>query len=317
MDIAIVGGGPAGAYLGYCLAKEGIKATIFDDSHPREKPCGGGISELALRKFPFIKKIDGVKGIGRKIRIISPVGTEAVIGKGFIMGISRLLLDKYILEMAKNEGAQLIEERVLDIKEKNNSWIIKTNKGNKYAKLIVGADGTNSIVRKNILGPHSKENLTMTYGYIVKGIENELTLMKFLWGKNGYIWVFPRGNHTSIGIGTELTKSFGIKKHLDFFIKNYYPRVKKLHHFAAMIPTITNPEFFRLPTAGKNWLVIGDAAGHVDPISAEGITYALWSAKLAAKAIIYCEPEKFDELWRKEYGNEFIEAIKLKNILYN
>ena len=66
-DIAIVGGGPAGAYLGYCLAKKGIKAVIFDDSHPREKPCGGGISSFALRKFPILKNIPKSKRIAKKI----------------------------------------------------------------------------------------------------------------------------------------------------------------------------------------------------------------------------------------------------------
>ena len=56
-DIAIVGAGPAGAYLGYLLGQRGISAVIYDDSHPREKPCGGGITPSALEKFPLLRDI--------------------------------------------------------------------------------------------------------------------------------------------------------------------------------------------------------------------------------------------------------------------
>ena len=55
-DVAIVGGGPAGAYCALTLAKKGIMPTIFDHSHPREKPCGGGISPPVLKKFPFLEQ---------------------------------------------------------------------------------------------------------------------------------------------------------------------------------------------------------------------------------------------------------------------
>jgi len=141
--------------------------------------------------------------------------------------------------------------------------------------------------------------------------------MKFLKEKNGYIWAFHRKDHSSLGIGIEFEDSKDIKEELDYFIKNYYPNVKIISKWAALIPTIKNLNTFEIPVAGKNWILIGDAAGHVDPITGEGIHYALWSAKLASKAIIKNEPQDFDKMWRREYGIQLIEGSKLKPIFYN
>jgi len=78
-NITIVGGGPAGAYLAYLLAKEGIEVTIFDDSHPREKPCGGGISPKALERFPILGKVPHPKRMLTDVKVISPKNVEVHI----------------------------------------------------------------------------------------------------------------------------------------------------------------------------------------------------------------------------------------------
>jgi geranylgeranyl reductase family protein len=316
--IIIVGGGPAGAFCAYNLAKTGYQPIIFDDSHPREKPCGGGLSPHSQEKFSFLKDIPIPRGSGNKIEIISPNNKKIIVsGKKKCIAISRLQFDRHILKMAMNEGAKLIKEKVLDIKKNKNSWIIKTENRKMNADILIGADGANSLVRKKIIGPIKKEDLSLAFGYFVKGIENRLAMFKFLDDKNGYIWAFPRSDHTSLGIGIELNKSQGIEKDLDSFIEQYYPNIKKKSKWAALIPTIKNLKTYKIPVAGNNWILIGDAASHVDPITGEGIIYALWSGELAAKAIVEDNPKKFNELWKKEYGEQLIMGSKLKNIFYN
>jgi geranylgeranyl reductase family protein len=317
-EVMIVGGGPAGAFCAYNLAKNGFHPTIFDDSHPREKPCGGGLSPHSQEKFSFLKDISIPRGSGNRIEVISPNNKKVIVsGRKTCIAISRLQFDHHMLNMAINEGTKLIKERVLDVKKNKNSWIIKTKNRKMNADILIGADGANSLVRKKIIGPLKKEDLSLAFGYFVKGIENRLAMFKFLNNKNGYIWAFPRSDHTSLGIGIELNKSQGIEKDLDSFIEHYYRNIKKKSKWSALIPTIKNLKTYEIPLAGNNWILIGDAAGHVDPITGEGIIYALWSGELAAKAITEGNPKKFNELWKKEYGEQLIMGSKLKNIFYN
>ncbi len=70
-----------------------------------------------------------------------------------------------------------------------------------------------------------------------------------------------------------------------------------------MLPSV-EPEFFDLPSSGENWILVGDAAGHVNPITGAGILYSLWSAKLAADAIQNKDLKSYDKIWRNAYGDE-------------
>ena len=93
---AIVGGGPAGAYCASCLTKNGIYPTIFDPSHPREKPCGGVVTSLAQEIFPFLRQIPIEHIIRRSVRFISPSGKQfnRRLSSELIV-FSRLELDQY------------------------------------------------------------------------------------------------------------------------------------------------------------------------------------------------------------------------------
>jgi geranylgeranyl reductase family protein len=315
-DVAIVGGGPAGAYCAFELAKKGIYATIFDDSHPREKPCGGGISPLVIKKFPFVERFHSKGNISAGFKIISPKNREVVAREGGF-NVSRRYFDEGILKMATENRAKLIRERVTDVEKKQNFWKIKTNRRIVSTKIIVGADGVSSLVRRKTIGPIPRENLGLGYGYFVTGVEREYTTMKFLDEIPGYIWIFPRDNHSSIGISSELRYGNRLKKLLDDFIRSYCPQIRVISRFAAMLPLAKNPDFFMLPCAGVDWVLVGDAAGHVDPITGEGILYALWSGKLAAEVIKRNELKSYDRLWRKEYGNSLRENCARRDMFYN
>ena len=319
IKVAIVGAGPAGSYCAYKLAETGIYPSVFDYSHPREKPCGGLISVIAQDFFPFLKTLPITHSERNSVTLIAPSGKRRIINfkEGKIIGFSRLKFDQYLLNMAVNEGVDLIEEKVIGLERKCGWWKVRTQKQSYAVKTLVGADGVNSMVRRNIVGSLSKIDKGICFGYFVRGLENEEVTIKFLPGKKGYMWIIPRGEDTSIGMGsTEIRRCHKLKNELDAFISNFYPQAEKISEWTALIPNVKSAKTFHNPIAGSNWILIGDAAGHVNPITGSGIIYALLDGELAAKVIAEDHPEMFNKMWIEQYGQTLLRATTLRGWVY-
>ena len=317
IQYAIIGGGPAGSYLGYCLAKKGIYPVVFDDSHPREKPCGGGISTLSIEKFPILHGIPIPKAPDKSMELISPKGLKVVTkSEKESWCVSRLSMDEYLLNKSKKNGCKHISEHVKEVTKTNGVWKIKTNLSNYKADVIIGADGVNSITRNRILGSISKRNLGVCYGCFATSKYEENVSMKFLKKIHGYCWCFPRYNNLSIGIVVPHDLGKEVKILFEDFVNKYYPHIKIISRYGALIPFVSDPGFFDIPICGLNWLLVGDAAGHVDPITGEGITYALWGAELAANAIHKGNIQSYSYSWKKEFGKILVNNCKMRNIIY-
>ncbi len=319
IEVAIVGAGPAGSYCAYKLAENNIYPHIFDYSHPREKPCGGLVYVGAQELFPFLKMIPVPHSERSTMTMITPSGRKVVIGfrKGKLMGFSRLKFDRYLLDMAVNEGANLVEEKVIGLERKYGWWKIRTPKQSYAVKTVIGADGVNSMIRRKISSSLSKMDKGICFGYFAKGLENEDITIKFLPDIKGYIWIIPRGDDTSIGVGSaEIRHGHELKKRLDSFINSFCPQAKKISEWSVLIPNVKDAKTFCKPIAGSNWALIGDAAGHVDPINGSGIVYALLDGELAAEAIAEGNPEMFNEMWIEKYGQQLLRATKLRSWVY-
>ena len=314
IQTAIVGGGLAGAYCASRLTENDVFPVIFDHTHPREKPCGGLVSPLALKLFPFLKRLPIEHSVRNRICVISPCGKRvcARLRKSEMLGFSRLKLDHYLVNMAVDKGAELINEKVIALERKNQLWQVKTIKQTYLAKTLVGADGVNSLVRSKVVGPLSVRDKGICFGYFARGLEKEEITIRFSPYRKGFTWVIPRSRNTSLGIGcTEIKHSHGLRRELDMLIQHCFPHIEKISKWAALIPNVKDVKTFRVPLAGTNWILIGDAAGHVNPRSGEGILYALLDGKLAAQAIAEKNPQLFDRLWKKAYGWSFFSNIKL------
>jgi flavin-dependent dehydrogenase len=233
------------------------------------------------------------------------------------MNVSRESLDGYLLKKAVGSGAILIEERVTGVEKANDSWLVRTGSGEYHAKLLVGADGVNSVVRGTVAGRIPKENMAACIGYYVRGVERDYSVLKFFKDFKGYAWIFPRETYSSVGVGLDIKRAKQLPEYLNRFMEDYCPGVEKISPFGALVPAAREPDFYKAPCSGEDWVLIGDAAGHVDPVLGEGIRYALWDAELAAGAIVRGTPAEFDALWRKAYYRDFVEACKLRDFIYD
>jgi geranylgeranyl reductase family protein len=319
IKVAIVGAGPAGSYCAYKLAEKGICPSVFDYSHPREKPCGGLVPAGSQEFFPFLNNLPIPHSERSAMTLIAPSGRRLVLvfRKHNALGLSRLKFDQYLLSMAVNAGADLVEEKVIGLERKYGWWKVITQKQSYAAETVVGADGVNSMVRRNIIGSLSRRDKGVCFGYFVKGLENEEITLKLLPDKKGYFWLIPRGENTSIGIGSsEMRYSHELKNELDACIHGFYPQAEKISGWTALIPNVKDTKTFRTPIAGSSWVLIGDAAGHVDAITGSGIFYALLGGELAAEAIAEGNPEVFNKLWIETYGQPLLRAAKLRGWVY-
>jgi len=319
MDVGVVGAGPAGSLLSGILASEGAAVTVFDPSHPREKPCGGGVPPAAFSKFDVLdspnlhyKKVD-------TITCLSPGNTQVELTLDEpIRTFSRLQLDRYILDSAVRSGAQWLKSRVTDVERNDQGWIIHTGRRTHPCDFLVGADGAHSLVRRKLVGKTPADNLIVAAGYLVGEPLCDSIVVKFVAGLKGYIWAFPRTDATSLGIcGPAVSaRAKNLRPILDEFVRERFPGSRPEPTDAYRAATFVRERDGACPFCGGKWALAGDAAGFADPITFEGIEYALESARLLADAILEGKPDKYARLCRNAFLKDHAAGAALARHIY-
>jgi flavin-dependent dehydrogenase len=143
----------------------------------------------------------------------------------------------------------------------------------------------------------------MTLGYFVP-TEEDILKVKFLKQFEGYLWSFPRADHISVGICAKLgqTSSQELRRHLDDFISKENIPMKGAQLYSHVLPSPQAQTIRGRRIAGRNWALAGDAAACVDPITGEGLYYALRSGDLLAQAIAEGEPQAYPERLRAAFS---------------
>jgi geranylgeranyl reductase family protein len=333
MRIAIVGAGPAGAHLARLLSERGCEALLFDARPPWEKPCGGGVTSKALREFPFLAG-QSPKRMVTDLRLISAAGRELkIISRDDFAIYSRKDLACLLRDRAAQSGVEVHTSRVEHTSFAAGRWEIKTSTRCFEADFLVGADGANSVIRRRLGLRFSLEDFGYALGWHIRAASPGTRVeIKYLGDWTGYIWAFPRTDHLSYGIVTKYREAAPaeLKARLLEFISARDPetaaeiRAARDHStpratfYGAMIPALS-PESWdalRACDSRASWALVGDAAGFVDPITGEGIYYALKSAELLARAL-ESRVADYDELWRAEFGGELRRAATMQGRFYH
>jgi len=316
VDAAIVGGGPAGATAAHRLATGGARVVVFDHSHPREKPCGGGISARARKLFPELEDLVPLGKTGASLRLVSPAGKVVVVqGGGKTFAISRAILDSRLLARAVAAGAEHRVERVVGVSREEDAWVVSTEHGQTRARVIIGADGAMSLVRREILGAIPERDLALGAHIVVPHLDPPSALIRFFGDRRGFAWVFNRRDDSSIGVGMPLTRRDDWRDMLARFFAEQAPGRAIPLADSWCLPQASSADAFAQPVAGDDWCLVGDAAGHADPLTGEGIIYALWGGELAAQALLAGKPRSFDRLWRDAFLARLLKHLRLSFVL--
>jgi len=238
----------------------------------------------------------------------------------------------------------------------SNGWTISTSEGQSVnGAFLVGADGANSGIAKRLAGPLAPAEMEVAFGYRTPLPEHgdAPTVVAFLPGWIGYAWAFPRLDHISFGIATsqDAFEHEPLDQLLWDFMLGYYRQredrkaklwtsrakdaaldkrlredlAKTAERYAARIPGLAPQTWDTRRACGGNptgssddppWALLGDAAGFADPVTGEGIYYALRSAELFAESYLAAEPLSYEERWRKDFGQELRRASQMRRRFY-
>jgi geranylgeranyl reductase family protein len=319
-DIAVIGAGPAGSLAAELLARAGRSVVVFDPKGPWEKPCGGGVTARALDRYKFLvddqawpkQRIDRITLIGPSRRRFSMSFPE----EPFVI-YSRERLNGLLLARAREAGAVFVREAVARFERVGGRWRVSTNQGEWTADLLVGADGAAGIARTRLAGQFDAGEFAAAVGFNAPGGGSTEVVIDFPPGVAGYLWAFPRTDHTNFGVAVRARERTGpqLRDMVVRFAGEYYggaaPDERSVTRYGAKIPMLTPRAWDSLRASGDGWALVGDAAGFVDPITGEGIYFALRSAELLAEAVASGGGlGAYDRAWRADFGDDLAHAAR-------
>ena len=183
--------------------------------------------------------------------------------------------------------------------------------------MIVGADGANSLVRRSVSSPLRRDQLSIATGFYAHGATSQEIVIELLTDPPGYLWSFPRPDHLAIGICAQAdtgVTAAALRGRAARWIEDLHLGIgARLEPYAWPIPSLHARDMARLPLHGADWLLVGDAAGLVDPITREGIFFALQSAEFAARAIVSNTLAQYGTAVRTAILPELARAARLKS----
>jgi geranylgeranyl reductase family protein len=326
-DAIVVGAGPAGSMTGYHLAKAGLRVAILDAKNfPRIKACGGGLQSRAAASLPFdISPV--LRGTMRKMSLsfgLMPPVTRTY-PEPLVHSILRSEFDYFLLERARQAGVEFFQGvRTLGYTaDRRRPVTVHSDSGDLECRMLVGADGANSVVGRSLNARDQFFWQAAIYCEIPEsaldrdGLDPEC--MRVDWGSlpSGYAWIFPKHGYVNVGAGGPTKIARMLRPYLTRFVDSVGimkpGSSANLKFTGHQLPTLTRAT--RL--ASERVLLVGDAAGLVEPFTGDGISFACHSARLAAECIARAfaggnlDLSEYQRILRSQVGPELFWSRKL------
>ncbi|HEU5179680.1 MAG TPA: NAD(P)/FAD-dependent oxidoreductase [Candidatus Polarisedimenticolia bacterium] len=310
MKLIIVGGGPAGSQAAELAASKGARVILYEARPGWEKPCGGGVPERGVDLCPALADAGLPQRIAVRARIFSPSGREALVPLAEPLRVfSRCDLNRILLERAAGAGTEVRREKVVAVFRRDQAWEVTDGAGRKeQGDFLIGADGASGLVRSRVAPHLPRLDGSIGIGYFLEGYSSDEIILKFYDGLDGYAWIFPRRDHLAAGICGDGAggNSQPLFEQMERFLIDFYGAQILRHtvRYGAKIPSLPSSLKVEDSCLGKGWALTGDAAGFVDPLTREGIHYALLSSRFLSQALERDDPAAYPRACAAAFGDE-------------
>ncbi|GIX47274.1 MAG: hyaluronate lyase [Candidatus Tectimicrobiota bacterium] len=288
VDVTVIGAGPAGALLAYWLAVRGLRVVLVEKARlPRVKPCGGGLTQRTVALLPFA--IDAV--VERRVaRLVLTQNLRRPFARTsptpLVTLVTRSDFDAFLVQQAAAAGAQVYDGcQVTAIEVQPRAFVLRSRTLGWESRYLAFADGARGTLRRRLgfaaVAPHDL-GLDLVLAPPAGPWDPETLYIDWGTWPQAYAWAFPKADHWSVGVKGPAALGPYLEQYLRAFLRRWgVAPGDELAYLAHMLPTRT-PD---LPLVRGRALVVGDAAGLLEPFTGEGIYYAVRSAQLAAEAL--------------------------------
>lgn len=314
-DAVVVGAGPAGSATALRLARAGARVLLADRARfPRDKPCGGGLTGRAVRELP-VDVAPVVEDVVRELEVRLRYRKRFVrrTEVPLVLMTRRRRLDAFLAEQAAAAGADFRDGvTVGGVSVGPDGATLEVGGRRVHGRVLVGADGVNgSVARAAGLGGGILYGIALEgNGPLPEGQQGRATLELGV-VPGGYGWVFPKDGHANYGVGGWAAEGPRLRQHLGRLCEAWGVGLEALADLQGRrLPMRRTTAAARGPV-----LLVGDAAGLVDPLTGDGIFEALLSARLAAEAIVAGRLDGYEQALDAATGRYAASSWRAKLVL--
>ena len=312
-DVIVVGSGPAGACTAWRLAQAGVQVAVLEKAVlPRYKTCGGGIIGRARQSLPVDVRHVIEQDCHTALLNIVPNGLSFTTQRPTPI-VSMTMRDQfdYALLSAAQAGGAVVHQRcaVEEVSYHGDGVTVSTKMGEMKAKFVVAADGALGTTARRVgmadgrvLIPALEYEVTVPHELL----DRSSRVARFDFGilPHGYAWAFPKRRHLSIGVLSMVQREGELKRAIMQYLDLLGCRdVTHIERHGFVIPV--RPR--KGPFIKNRVLVVGDAAGFADPVTGEGISFALRSGQQAAQSLL--EGKLEEKPVQQAYSRSLAESV--------